>query len=431
MSLVLPREIQYTPKAALPAGTRNTQYVVVPSNGSSFSSGSIIYLDLPSVGYLVPESLSIRYNIGITNGATGTYLKGTPAYTPISRLDTLIGGQVVESIQQYNQVANMLVNTRMSYAQKLGAQYNLGYLDTTTAPTLENLNGATIVANAVATTTGRIQVSAPLGCILANAENLVPLGMMPAVRIQLTVDSIANMVFGGAGTVTNIALSNIELVYDCITFGDDVDAIVRAQADANGILTLKSQSFVNSAQTLAAGTTGQIELVYNQRLSSIKYIVANMGRGTAASNTFLDSVDITQNAGDYQFIIAGTAYPQRPLSTLLNKAGIFTELMQIFSPAHDMFSSPSAIYSKSFSAISSNGAGTSTVPGQFWVGSNLERLSTNGALLSGISSQLSPISFRCNTGNAGTAEIHTINLIVAYDALLQIDVNNRQCFVKQ
>ncbi len=36
-------------------------------------------------------------------------------------------------------------------------------------------------------------LAAPLPCLLSMAEKLVPLSMMPSVRIQLTTDSIANI----------------------------------------------------------------------------------------------------------------------------------------------------------------------------------------------------------------------------------------------
>jgi hypothetical protein len=172
---------------------------------------------------------------------------------------------------------------------------------------------------------------------------------------------------------------------------------------------------------VASGTGGTIELVYNQRLSSIKSLIANIG--TSSSYTTAASVDITNNKGDYQFIVAGTAYPQRPISAYLNKAGAFMELMGCWGPAHDLMSSNTSITPADWQCVTSSTANASaSVCGKFYVGTNVEKLSTNGALLTGISSQLSPISFRINMGSQSSAEAHTVTLICNYDAVLVINV---------
>jgi hypothetical protein len=200
-------------------------------------------------------------------------------------------------------------------------------------------------------------------------------------------------------------------------------------ADADGNIFIKSQSYVSANQTLASGTVGTTELVFNQRLSSIKSLFANIG--TSGSYTTFCSVDPGANNTDFQFIVAGAPYPQRPISTALNRAGAFMELMNAWSPAHDTLSSCTSINPVDFfqngNATQQTSAG---ICGKFYVGCNVEKLSTNSALLTGISSQLSPISFRMNIGTA-TVEAHTITLICCYDALLQINLPNRQASVKQ
>ncbi len=61
---------------------------------------------------------------------------------------------------------------------------------------------------------------------------------------------------------------------------------------------------------------------------------------------------------------------------------------------------------------------------------NTEKLSTNGALLTGISTQNSAVTLRINNTNQ-TAQAFTVYLIALYDCLLEIDPINRQCTVKQ
>lgn len=429
----LPKEINYIPKlAGLPSNTTCFSAVVAPSNGQSFFDSSIVQFDLPARSYLVPGSLYLRYKTNVVfPGIQTSLMKGTPAYTPIQRLETIVGSQIVESIQSYNVLANMIVNTKMNVAQKSGMAAAFGYGNRANTLDLDftNCNGKTLTSTGAETIA--YSVAAPLGCILSNADHLVPLGKMPSVRIQLTLDSLANM-FSTATPPTGVYLTNMELCFDLVDFGSDVDAMVDGMADENGNIYIKSQSFTSSAQTVATGVSSNIELVFNQRLSSIKALITNFGRTTAATNTFLDSVDITQNNGDMQYLVASQPYPPRAISTLNSKASVLMELGMIWSPAHDILSNSFSISGKEFSVVSSATAAASTVfiPGKFWFGVNTERLSTNGNLLTGVSSQLSPISLRLNIGTA-TAEAHTVNLMCCYDAILEINVATRQVAVKQ
>ncbi len=77
-----------------------------------------------------------------------------------------------------------------------------------------------------------------------------------------------------------------------------------------------------------------------------------------------------------------------------------------------------------------NSGSTTTVaaPGKFYIGTSVEKLNSD-SLLTGISTQNSPISYRISTGTA-TAQVHTITLVVNYDALFEIDTVNRQTALK-
>ena len=428
---VLPREIDYSQKlATLPSNTSCLSAVVAPANGSTFSTDSaLIYFDLPSRGFMVPSSLYLRYKVTAVAGTTIPIIKGIPFSTFFSKSEVLIGSQIVESIQQYGQLYNIMVNTKLNHATKTSMAYGFGLIDNATVPTYSNLNGRTLAASS----TQYFTMAAPLGNILSNCDHLVPLGMMPSVRIQLTTEALSTILFQGSATTT-FSLSNLELCMDIIEFGDDVNRIVASMADTEGNIFLKSQSFSSSSQYLASASSGQVELVFNQRLSSIKSVIANFGKATL--NTIYDSVDVTSSTqsgstgGDYQFVIAGQTFPPRPISTVTGKAGAFMELMNCWGPAHSIETNNMSITPAEFSYISA-GTTTGLIPGKFYVGCNVEKLSTNNALLTGQSSMLSPISLRINIGSTATGEVHTVTLICCYDAILSINVITRQASVKQ
>lgn len=440
MSIALPKELNYSRAQSLPASTQSQSIVTSPINASKFQPGSLVQFDLLSRGYLVPESLYIRYKLTISASAglaAGVFLRATPVYTPFFRLELIAGSQTIESISQYNQVCNMLVNCKMSYSDKVGMSSAFGYTGVTAAGgtaadpfiaapflTTESCNGLALDG---LTTSGSISFAAPLGCLLSNSDSLVPLQSLPSMRVQLTLDSLSN-IMSSITNITTLELSNVELCYDIITFDPMVDQAISQMN--NGVITIKSQSYLNSGVTVPIGMSGMSEYMFNLRVASLKSMYLHLsGVDANKLNGLFDSVDITSNKGDYQFFVAGQAYPQRALSTLLNKAGILIELASSFGPAHDLSTSKMSITPLEFNSINSTTT-TKSQMGKFYVGVNTEKLSTNNALLTGISSQSSPISVRINTSVATTAA-QTINLIVCYDALLQIDLNQKSIVVLQ
>ena len=423
MSVVLPREIKYADQLpALPAETVNTQVVLAPVNGSTFADSALIQFDLPARGFLQPETLYLRYKLSVVASGTSLTIAGTPATTFFQKLETIFGSQIVESISDWGVIQNMLFNLQMDTAQKTSA-VGLGYLDNSTTPTFANVQGRDF-GTTVAATTYYAYFSVPLNCILSSADKLVPLCLMPNCRIQLTTDSIANIFPTSA---TSYSLSNVELVYDCIDMGAGVEQVCRSMGEK---IYIKSQSFANSSNTLASSTSGTVELVYNQRLSSIKSLFALFqGTSSASINKKFDAYDPTSNSGSIQFLIAGQQYPSRELSTINNKGGFWCELRQAIYGSIHTASNSMGIIPLTWNRVG-NATTTVALPAQFFVGVNTERLSTNGALLTGVSTNSSAISLRLNTSTA-TAQTHNVAVICMYDAIIEVDTVNRNASVKQ
>jgi hypothetical protein len=422
MSVVLPQSINYAEGLpSLPDATTQIPIAASPVNGAVFAPGSQVQFDLVNRGFLVPDSMYLSYNGTMTMTANQTNLIGCPVYTPINRLDVQIGSQTVDTIQNYNNVMNMLSNTTLDVAQKFGLQSAFGYNNNTTAaPSLDLLDGRDFAA---AAGTFTWNVSAPLMSVLSNAERLLPLFAMPQVRITLTIEAITNM-FYSAGTVSAVALSNLELRYKVVDMGGAVEQMVLSMGDK---IYVKSQSFSSSSNSLASGSTGYIELIYNQRYASVKSLFAINGCTAATSlNKAFDSVDITTNNGEYSFSVGGVIYPQRALSSLVNRAGILQELRSAMGSVYDR-NNAFAISSVEF-LYNSGSTTTVAAPGKFYIGTSVEKLNSD-SLLTGISTQNSPISYRISTGTA-TAQVHTITLVVNYDALFEIDTVNRQTALK-
>ena len=153
------------------------------------------------------------------------------------------------------------------------------------------------------------------------------------------------------------------------------------------------------------------------------------GDATKSANRMFDSYDITSNNGDYTLQIGSVNYPQKALSTTNNKGGILQELRRsmntIFGNTVAM-----SINTPEFSYISTDTTSI-TQPAKFWVGFNLQKLTVpSKAFFTGVSTQNSPISAVINIGT-GTSQIHTVMLILNYDAIIEIDPSTKQCVIIQ
>ena len=109
----LPSQVNYNePLLRLPENTTNFLAAALPTNGSKFGPGSIAQVDLQTNrGFLDPASLSIRYKVSVSSASNEqAKIVGTPAYTFINKFVCYANSQTIETISNYNTVANLLTN---------------------------------------------------------------------------------------------------------------------------------------------------------------------------------------------------------------------------------------------------------------------------------------------------------------------------------
>jgi hypothetical protein len=418
--MAIPQSMDYSQKIDALPECNNFEVTLVPTTGAgTYAPGSTIRFDFQQRGFIDPSSICLRYKYTLT-AAIGAEMIATPAFTPFLRLETFIGSQNVESINQYNQVAGFLwANTNMDVAMKYGQQSAFGYNNNTTVPTLETLDGRICALNEVGT------FSCPLVGLLSSSAKLIPAFAMPQISVQLTMDSIANMFTATGAVPTAFVISNIELAYNLLDFGREMEQMVLSMPR----LFLKCNSYSNSSASVANATNGSISLVYNQRLSSIKAAFI-LPTGQASTNKWGDSFDCTSSNGEYSLIVGGVSYPQRPLSTLNNKTYVLQELRKAVGDIYDKANNM-AINGLEFNIVGA-GATTYITPAKFIIGIPLEKLHipTDQAILTGISSNNSSITVNINTATA-VAQATTVNLILNYDAIIEVDTANRNATIRQ
>lgn len=420
---------------SLPDGVISTLVSCRPISGSTFTQQQIIEVDLGNRGFCDPKSISIRYKVLVNTDISGAAFIGVPVYTPFQRISTLVGGASIDTVNQYNQVAQVLVNGQYSVADKYGVQSSFGYSNA--GGDMLNLDGRGYAvsladADAAATTT----LAGPLiGTLLTNCEKQLPLFAMPQVRFQFTLDSLANMSFiklGVAGTgyaaFTKVSISNFELVYQMTDMGAGVEAMIYSMGPT---LSLKTSGISNTAVSVPSATSGSQAYVFNQRFASIRSAFLCPSRADGASNKWAEFSDLTGGNGDYQLLIGNVAYPQTQLSTALNRSGILQETRRAFGSLYDAKNSMS-INTVEFGRLINDSSANNLFyePGKFIVGVNLDKVQTEDrVLMCGASTYNTPITAVVNI-NTATSIAGNLNVILDYDAVLVLDTNARQLSVR-
>jgi len=439
MALVVPQEVNYAPIPSLPPNTTSREIVLQPINGATFSPSSMIEIQFPNGqgDYMDPASLYYRFKITVSNTGlnptvAGTdFWRGVPAVTGFSRVETYSGSQLLESINEYGIVANDLINITMDQAQKYGQQYNMGLQTNITAGAstgdFSNDYGLPVIP---AASSVNLYVAFPVLNCLSQADKLVPLGRMGNIIMRFTTETNANVLKAvTASTTLSYTISNFELCYTSVKMSDEVEQMLYASGEK---FYIKSCGWASSANSISAGTNGQIELSYPLRYASIKSLFAHFSPSyTNALNGKYDSIalqntDIGTGQARYQFTVNGVPILSRELDTLYNPAAILCELRKAVGGLTSKTNSMS-ITSSEF-VIRDGTPTTASNPGKHIVGVNCETLpGASGSLLTGISSSSSNITFRtlCNVSN-----LVTVLVYVNYDLLLEVDPIMRSVIAK-
>jgi hypothetical protein len=411
----------------LPDGTSSTLMSVQSTNGISFKQGQTIQFDLPARGFLDGKSVFIRYKVVYTSGATAGVIKRKPVYTNFVRLDEFIGGVPVNSIYQYNQVANMWVDSNMNASDVYGQQTAFGLNQTVGFTDLDGVTLGTVSA------ANNFFLSAPLVCsFLQSADKLLPLSAMAPIRIQLTLDTIANIATVAAN-VTDFEIIQPELCFSLIDFGPTVEAAVLSAAPK---IYIKSQGWANSSQSLAASTNGFNTLVFNHRYESIEnlYFLSSSSATAKAINTWGDSFNplgLSNVNASFQLSIGTQMYPQLPIN---NATGGLTSILQYLRECVGQITdqrNTMSIYGDNFLQYAGNAtASTVDLPAKCIIGIPLSRINSPSpyaatSLMSGVSARSTPINALINVGTAFNSAMN-FNLIAQYTLLVEIDTMTKQ-----
>ena len=413
----LPREVEYR-VSSLPAEVSTAAYVSRAVNGSSFTTGQQVQVNLiQNRGtYLIPSSMYATFNINVTaDGADTNVLLGLPGVSVIERSDIFANSTSIDTINSYNSIVNMLYNAKLGVSEKMGLSKCLGNEFVQNAA--NEVDSRTITAGSGANI---ISVAVNLCNVLSLMDKLLPLDSAE-YRVYLTLADILNISCkndGAASTLTGFSVSDFQIHYKAVTFDAMTDQMIKSQVQPDGAIYFKSESYQSSVAQLPNASAGSQSFPFANSLTSIKSLQTQFcradrfGLGCAAS--------YSPNFTQFNYEVGGKNYPQTALSSTAEAA----VTLEFLESVHGIMSHPDAA-STSMSVNNFRGLNSAFNADSFkdlpkaYFGYNAERLPSQTAL-NGISSQNSNIVVRLSIGTATTATA-TILQIFHHDCILKYD----------
>lgn len=278
----------------------------------------------------------------------------------IQNLTVVSNNQPLESIQDYNILHAMLLNSSVSISERLGGTaicMGCNELFTT---------GVSLpVFSAAAGTQFFFNFAIPLISIIGlNSQKLIPVGSIQSLQLQIT--TATNCPFSsyvtGALAATNVisfaapVLDGFSLNMKYVSVGSQAAAMLRDTL-VDGKWFLKSQTYVSSNSTLPAATAGSVSQMYQIRNSSVKslFITHTTAATAICPNGAYDAIN--PNVTSCQLKLAGMSYPQKPLNPSQRPAECFASFVGAFGGGSNFKDFGGAISRASYGATLVAGAG--------------------------------------------------------------------------
>lgn len=452
--------------------SRSYRVNVTPNNKSVFVPLDTISIDLPTgrAGTWLDQSQSyLKFSVQVKTTTvcaalgTGIYFDNS-AYSLIQRMDIYHQSNLLETINEYGQLANSLIDTSLSQSDKAGLSSMIGTnsVNSFCYPTaaagvvqygaVASLQVAGDRSGMSLASTDSIGTSVPYtfclpllsGVLGVNASKMLPLKDLSApINVQFYLSSVDDaFYYGTAGLGLTYQIINVELCAQFVEISDDT-------FNHNpGIPQYISTTTYRHASTYLPDTTsGEISNLVGIRCASLTQLLARFRnqatatQGVNATAAYRKSSSINPNLSYYYWKIGSQLVPNKPVylsngTTTNFGAESFAELLKGF---HSLSSSigNTSIMSNNYNVITEATGGwktayppiaknTSIVPGTegnaFIIGTELQTFSNrNDTILSGVSTLNTPVYLTVSTISGKTVGVPiTIDVFGQMDMILVI-----------
>jgi len=347
--------------------SRSYRISVAPLNKSTFSPGDQCIIELPVSrrGTYFDQSQSfLKFTVqcGTTTaitaaGGSGVYLENT-AYSFLQRLDVYNSSNLLETINNYGDLCNMLIDTSLSQSDKAALSPMIGsnFLTqpTTTQATYAQNNllpiymsagdrgGLPLMTATSVSSATPYTFCLPLlsGVIGINSSKCIPVGALNSpLRLEFTLAANDDAIYyGTAGAGANWQISNVEFDVCYIELYDD---ILDAQFQPGVPQYISTSTYRQASTYLPSSTSGEFTTLLPFRCASLTSLYARFRnfstatQGANATAAYRRSSSINPSLSSFYFRIGSSIYPNKMIylnngTTVGNGSEAFTELMKSF-----------------------------------------------------------------------------------------------------
>ena len=453
--------------------SRSYRLSIPPLNKSLFNPQDTMIFEIPTgrKGSWLDQSQSfLKFSVQCSStnacavAGAGIYLENS-AYSFIQRLDVLNSSNTLESINEYGQLANYLIDTTLTRSDKIGMSVLIGsnpYLRTSTSSftvLADNVNtqypgdrsglsiASTIAINGSIPYTFCLPVLS--GVIGINSSKMLPLGqLMAPIRCEFVLASNDDALYygtGGAGCIWQ--LINVEL---CCCFVEIQDDSLSPHLNFGEQEYISTKTYKQSSTFLPRATSGEVTCLIPFRCASLSGIYARFRpfvsnvQGANATAAYRKSASVNPNFSQAYFRIGGSMYPPKPINLISSTSGTgaegYAELQKSFHALGSSTCNGSIMYnyynvattatqgwSVNYGPNAKTGYVIDSHANAFSIGLELESFSNRSdTIMSGVSTLNSQIYFTGTvynglmTGGTGTYDM-TIDFFGCMDMILVIE----------
>jgi hypothetical protein len=320
---------------------------VSPLNKSTFVALDQVIIELPtgrkntwldqSQSYL-KFSVQCTSNVAATEGGSGIYLENT-AYSFIQRLDIYNSSNLIETINEYGQLANALLDSTLTRSDKAGLSpmigcnpYNsilpgappavMAYKGVAYSQLAGDRSGLSIASTTPANSATAIPYTfcLPLlsGVVGVNASKMLPIGQLSApIRMEFYLSSNDDAIYYGvAGLGAIWQLVNVEF---CACYVEIQDDNIVPQSDPNTPEYISTKTYRQTSTYLPAATSGEFTVMVPFRCASLTALYARFRnqstavQGVNLTAAYRKSCSINPNISNWYFRIGSSIYPNKPV----------------------------------------------------------------------------------------------------------------------
>lgn len=292
------QKLNYSEVSPRASSSRAVRTETVPTNGSNFSMGQEIIIDVPANlnnTFCDFQSSYIKASFENNDGAAVNFSAGGFP-TCIKQIVLELGGQTLFSCDNWNTLYEMMISldTSESFRKNSGERlFGAG----------DDFNGATVAAG-----TAR-QVCFPLVLTPLMANRYFPLIGRDRLRIRLILDTSARALLGAA-TDAEINVTSVALVTYNLELGSDVMAQVAANSD--GAFKMLMPSYQHHQSSLSTSETSKVMTLGFSMSSLNRVLVAQTRQAATAANAHIGN-RARNRLNRYFLTIGGVKYPMRDI----------------------------------------------------------------------------------------------------------------------